>query len=336
MVRRVQVATVAAALALWACDAREKPAVPTIPAAPATATPSAAPAPSAAPSAAPSDALPLGAMQSVVTLDPGTPTQQAALNAAKEELASGHEKPALEHFRKAMQGPLTGTSVSAALATADLLVARHHTDEAAALYKEMLHTASLVPEVQFAAGRFFWERGDDASAIGALQATLALQPDFLPAWQLLGIVQSRAGRNGDAGRTLTEYELRMNKFVRRANDQARPPGDRLAAVQLLSTVADDRAVEATVQALHDPVAGIRLAAAQILAEDEAPEALQGLSEAALAEKDPDLRVVLAGLLDTARHRAHREAAGPLPALPAPPSAAVHGPTSGVAPSRGAP
>jgi HEAT repeat protein len=250
-------------------------------------------------------------------LPPGTPTQLAALNGAKAALIEGRDREALAAFRQAMEGGLTGTSVSAALAVAELLLAKGATDEAGALYRDLVVRARYVPEVQYAAGRFFWGAGDAARALLALTTAVSLQPDFLPAWELLGLVQARAGKNTEAGRTLTEYELRLGRLVKRAADAGVPAGDRLAALEMLSLLSDERALDGLLTGLRDPEPDIRLAVAELLVDEPSPRALEALSQTALAEKHPELRAALTGVLDRARRRAAAETASPLPPLPRP-------------------
>ena len=270
-----------------------------------------------APVAASSPSAPASLLPTPESLPEGTPTQRAALNRAKVSLLAGRDREALAGFRQAMEGGMTGTSVSAALATAELLVAKGREAEALELYQQLVERARLIPEVQYAAGRFFWERGDDAAAQRALETALLVQGDFLPAWRLLGMAQARAGKKTEAGRTLTEYELRLGRLARRAGDLARTAGDRLSALQLLSMLDDERAVSALVDALKDPERGVRTAMADILAEEEDPAALVALAGAALSEQDPDVRLHLADALARARLRARAETATPLPALPRP-------------------
>jgi tetratricopeptide (TPR) repeat protein len=309
----------AAASLLLACRA-ESPAPTQVP---ASAPPSGA-ASTRPPSAT---ALPTApAPPTPETLAEGTPTQLAALNGAKAALAAGKDREALALFREAMEGGMTGTSVSAALAAAELLSARGRDAEALELYRQLVVRAQLIPEVQFTAARFFWTHGDDKGAQAALENALVVQPDFLPAWRLLGMAQARAGKKTEAGRTLTEYELRLGRIVRRSADLGVPAGERLGALVLLSMLDDDRGVEALVKALKDPDAGLRAAVAEMLADENAPEALAGLASAALAEKDPDVRLHIATQLARARAHARAETASPLPGLPRP----------AVAPSSGAP
>ncbi|MCK6571382.1 hypothetical protein L6V77_09825 [Myxococcota bacterium] len=253
-------------------------------------------------------------------LPEGTPTQLAALNGAKVALAAGRDREALTAFRQAMEGGLTGTSVSAALAVAELLQAKGGFEEAGALYRDLVVRARYVPEVQYTAGRFFWTSGDAARALLALTTAVSLQPDFLPAWELLGIVQARAGKNTEAGRTLTEYELRLSRLVARSAATDVPPGDRLAAFEMLSLLSDERALDGLLVGLRDSEPDIRLAVAELLVEEPAPRALEAIAQAALAEKHPQARAALAGVLDRARRRAAAETATPLPALPRPSAA----------------
>lgn len=278
------------------------------------ASPAVAVRESAAPSAPPTAA---GSVTPTEMLPEGTPTQLAALNSGKGALAAGRDREALSAFRQAMEGGLTGTSVSAALVVAELLEAKGASEEAAALYRDLVVRARYVPEVQYTAGRFFWTSGDTARAVLALTTAVSQQPDFLPAWQLLGIVQARAGKNTEAGRTLTEYEIRLSRLIARVAATAVPAGDRLAAFEMLSLLSDERALDGLLVGLRDSEPDIRVAVAELLVEEPAPRALEAIAQAALAEKHPDARAALAVILDRARRRAAAETASPVPPLPRP-------------------
>ncbi len=311
------VAALAPVALMSACTPPPPPSgAPTVPASGPAAEPVSGPptAPPPASQVAPPHAL------SAAELKPGTPSQLRALELAKRALAGGRDREALSHFQTAMTGALNGTSLSASLAAAELLSQRD-AEGAAAIYERLLDEARFVPEVQFTAGRFFFVHGRTGSAKRALEASTLLQPDFLPGWVLLGTVQAQAGASIEAAATLTEYERRLNAAVRRANDMVLPPGDRLAALEVLALVDDDRATRALVTALRDPVAGVRVAAAELMAEDGSAEALQALAEAVTSEQDPAMRAALFPFLARAREQALKETRSPLPALPtvAPPA-----------------
>ncbi len=318
MTRAARVWSPLAFVFLAACA--DPPRAPALTAAPSTTAPP-VPASSASTLAPPPPVSGAPTLVTAETLGPGTPAQEQALNVAKAYVAEGRVREAESWFEKAAEGPLTGIAVSARLASADLLATRGDVAGAERVYARLTEEARLIPEVQLVAGRFYWGQGKDATAVHALEAAVALQPDLLPAWSLLGIVQAKAGRGVEAARTLTEYEKRLNKFVRRANDLTQTPGDRVEALELLSTVVDERCVDAMVKALRDPVPAVRLVSAQLLADEDAPEALTALSEAALAEADPQSRAAMALIFKRARDRAVAETAAPPMSMPAPGSSA---------------
>ncbi len=297
------------ASALVACTSPTSaptPAAPqTTPPVPATERASEPPA-SAAPSMVTPD-----------TLGPGTPSQVQWLNLATSMFNEGKVREAEDVYAKAAEGPVTGTSISARLALADLWASRGAHDKAGPAFELLLTDARLIAEVQLVAGRYFATQGKDASARHALEAALVLQPDLLPALSLLGIVQARSGRATEAAQTLAKYEARLERFVRAVTDMTTAPGDRIEAIKLLSTVVDERCVTAMVRALRDPVPHVRLVAAQFLAEEDDPTALTALSEAALAEADPESRIAMALIFKRARDRAVAETAAPPPSMPRP-------------------
>jgi tetratricopeptide (TPR) repeat protein len=302
-----------------ACNRAPDVAPPAASSSPASANAGQVDPPKVTATTAPASASAPGSATPTEMLPEGTPTQLAALNGAKAALAAGRDREALAGFRQAMEGGLSGTSVSAALAVAELLQAKGETESAGALYRDLVVRARYVPEVQYAAGRFFWTSGDAARALQALTTSVSLQPDFLPAWELLGLVQARAGKNTEAGRTLTEYERRLSRLVQRAANSTVTAGDRLAAFEMLSLLSDERALDGLLVGLRDTEPDIRLAVAELLVEEPAPRALEAIARAALEEKHPELRAALTGVLGRARRRAAAETATPVPALPRPES-----------------
>jgi len=285
-------------------------------------TPPPAPTPAPPPSSAvpPASAPPASAPPSMVTaetLGPGTAEQAQSLNLATALFNEGKRREAEDWYAKAAEGPVTGASISARLALADLWASRGAHDKAGPAYERLLDDARLIAEVQLVAGRYFATQGKDASARRALEAAIALQPDLLPALSLLGIVQARSGKAAEGAQTLARYEARLERFVRVVTDMTVPPGDRIEAIKLLSTVVDERCVTAMVRALRDPVAHVRLVAAQFLAEEDDPTALKALSEAALSEADPESRIAMALIFKRARDRALAETAAPPPSMPRP-------------------
>jgi HEAT repeat protein len=152
-------------------------------------------------------------------------------------------------------------------------------------------------------------------AVEAYKAAIHGQPDLLPAYSSLGVALARAGRNDEAAPVLLEYETRLNDVLRRFHDAKVSLGDRLAIVDLLATVSDERVTKVLIDALKDPDARMRMAAGNVLGDDDSAEALLALAQATPVESDAVAKRVLFEALRRARDRAH--ASEPKPQMPGP-------------------
>ncbi len=288
-------------LAMAGCAKTSAPAPASAPVtAPASGAPSLAPASAQGEVAArplgPSDPLP-----------PGTEAQDAAFESAQAALAAGDEGAATTHFLAAAKGPATGTFVSASLAAADLLTRRGRVAEARTVYEAVLAVAGHLAEVQFTAGRFFAGQEAPERAIEAFQAAVRVQPEFLPAYTLLGALLVQKGQKEDAARMLLEYERRLVERLRQVDAPRAPEVERLATIDLLSVLVDERAEGMLRRLLTDDSPAIRMAAAVAVADQDEPEALVALANALTEERDYTARQVLKEALGRARERALRAA-----------------------------
>lgn len=307
------------ALAAFACPGCNS-APPTGPAPASVASAPDAPK-SAASLAPPSDAPPIPPGTPTV-LGAGTDGQLEAFELAQQALDRGDEDKAIEYFERASDGPITGTSVSAGLAAANLHELRERPNRAQAIYVRLVALAPGVPELRFAAARFFAGQRDTARAIEGFRATIRHQPDFLPAYPLLAALWVQQDKQDDAAQLLLGYETRLNTQLRRLREDATPPGDKRAIIDLLALMNDERATAALVKALKDPTPEVRQSAAAVLGGDDSAEGLKALAEATLAETDPIVRQVMIAALKRARDAARAELGVPAatPSLPAPTSA----------------
>lgn len=289
-----------------------------------------APAPSRAPaSTAPisksvSSATPASkAPASKAVIPPGTPTELGPgtdgqieyFELGKQALDKGDEATALKHFLRASDGPVSGASVSAALAAASLHEMRKRPDQARAIFVRMVALAPGVPELRFAAARFFAGERDTARAIEGFRATIRHQPEFLPAYPLLAALWMQAGKQDDATQLLLTYESKLNAQLRRLRDAQSAQGDKVAIIDLLALIEDERATEGMIRALKDAAPEVRIAAAGALGDDGSAEALKALAEALTAESDPIAKQVLIAATRRARDAARKSLQG-APASPA--------------------
>ncbi|MCB9548365.1 MAG: hypothetical protein H6706_21360 [Myxococcales bacterium] len=271
------------------------------PAAPASASPVTAGPVSAAPaSAAPASAAPAS---EAAPLPPGTEAQDAALAEGQTALAEGRPEAALRAFLAGSEGPVTGASVSAGLAAAALLEDQKRVDEAEALYLALQARAREVAEVQFVVGRFLAGRERTADAIAAFQAAIRLQPDFLPAYPLLSALLVGGGQRDVAAELLVDYERRLAARIRRVQTEGASDAERVAIVDLLAVLVDERAEEVLRGLLAAESPAVRMAAAGAVADQEEPAALVALAEALGRERDYTAQQVIRAALKRARDRA---------------------------------
>jgi tetratricopeptide (TPR) repeat protein len=235
----------------------------------------------------------------------------------KQALDAGNEATALTHFLRASDGPVSGASVSAALAAANLHELRDRPDQAKAIFVRMVALAPGVPELRFAAARFFAGQRDTERAIEGFRATIRHQPEFLPAYPLLAALWMQAGKQDDATQLLLTYESKLNTQLRRLRDVQSARADKVSVIDLLALIEDERATEGIMRALKDQAPEVRIAAAGALGDDSSAEALTALVEALKAETDPIARQVLIAATRRARDAARKSLEAPSPTMPAP-------------------
>ncbi|MGK0360890.1 MAG: tetratricopeptide (TPR) repeat protein [Bradymonadia bacterium] len=305
------------ALLCFGCDQSSKPGAGG-PKLPGSTAPASAPASSAAASVTPASKA-IVAPGTPTILVPGTEDQIEYFELGKEALDKGDEQTALKHFLRASDGAVSGASVSAGLAAANLHELRDRPDQAKAIFVRMVALAPGVPELRFAAARFFGSQRDTGRAIEGFEATIRHQPEFLPAYPLLAVLWMQAGKNDDATQLLLTYETKLNTQLRRLKSVDVHPTDKRSIIDLLALVGDERATQGLIKALEDPAPVVRLSAAGALGEDPSSEALAALAKAMLAEREPVVKQVMIAATRRARDAARADLKFAPPAMPAPAS-----------------
>lgn len=250
-------------------------------------------------------------------LSEGTPDQLLALKAGNEALARGDDSAALAGFIEAFDGPTTGASISGGLAAAELHAQAGRDAEAGAIYERLLQMAPDIAEIRFTAGRFYSGSGQPEKAVTQLEKAIALQPDFLPAYPLLGGVLAATGAAGQSAELMLTYETRLKLLVDKLADPGIAGQSKVPIIDVLALIEDDRATRALIGAVASNSVHARLAAADALSHDPDPAALEAISKAALAETDPIARRALAASLKAAKQRFDAGSRHPEPKMPAP-------------------
>ncbi len=224
-------------------------------------------------------------------LPEGTPKQLRNLEQGKAMLQAGDKEAAAAHFEAASYGDVTGARVSALLALGDLERERGRTAETVRLHEQAGNIAPGVPEVQLQLGRAYLLVGRTKDAEKALRQAVNMEPRLLAGWVDLGGLLAKTGRADEAARTYLKYEKYLFDLVRRL--KAGDDSDRLVAVDALSLAAgDDKAVVALAEALSDPSAPVRAAAATALGDSGVPAAAPALATALTSERSEEVRRAL--------------------------------------------
>lgn len=222
-------------------------------------------------------------------LGEGTQEQQTMLIQAKTAFLANDYDTAEGFFRHlANSEPISGPTVTAALALGQIYTESDRKDEALSLYKSLVEDVPNVAEVQLVVARAYASVGESTAAMRAFEKTLELQPDFVFVHAELGNLFLQAGRNDDAAAAFLKYEQRVYAMASALENPETPDNERLQIVENFGLITDDRATEATVVALVDKHPQIRLTAAANLGELNVTAALGILEK--MAVEDPDMQV----------------------------------------------
>lgn len=250
-------------------------------------------------------------------MDEGTAEQLLALRTGTDAMARGDRSAAMAAFVEAFDGPTTGASISAGLALAELHQQAERAPDAEAIYARLLQMAPEMAEIRFTAGRFYSATGKHTEAVTQLRRAIALEPDFLPAYPMLGGVLANTGQQQQAAELMLTYETRLKRLIDRVGDPSVQPARKLPAIDVFALIDDDRVTRILIAALRDASTKVRLAAADALVDDPDAAALEALATAALAEQDPIARRALTASLKAAKARFDAAGRTPTPAMPAP-------------------
>ncbi len=225
-------------------------------------------------------------------LGAGTPEQVELLMTAKADFLADNWDAAQVVFEKlATTGPISGPQVTAMIALAEIYKSKNETAKASALYMDLLARAPDIAEVQFIAGRSLAENGDTTKGIAAYEKAIALDDNYLQAFVELGGLYVKAGRTEDANKTFLLYEQRIYTMAKVLEDKTADPIYKLEILEIFSFVKDDRANQAIIGALVDPVPEVRERAVTLTEEFFLGEAVETIRR--LSIEDPDTRVRIA-------------------------------------------
>lgn len=245
----------------------------------------AAPVPDAAPPEAPPE-------PAADPLAPPTAEQVSLLNAAKDALANDNAEAAIQGFEALVRTePMSGVKLSGILALADIYVGSEQNARAEALLEDAQRQAPRVAELPFVLGRTYKAAGKPEKAILAFQEALRLQPLFLQAHVEIGGLYGQLGESQKAAEAFLQYERELYRHAKLLEDPETHPIDKIKIAEAFSLIPDDRATEALLNDLRDPVRPVRFAVVEALSEIGTRAAIPRLEEvAAEAERDGDIQL----------------------------------------------
>lgn len=228
----------------------------------------------------------------------GTPEQVELLMTAKADFLADNWDAAQVVFEKlATTGPISGPQVTAMIALAEIYKSKNETAKASALYMDLLARAPDIAEVQFIAGRSLAENGETTKGIAAYEKAIALDSNYLQAFVELGGLYVKAGRTEDANKTFLLYEQRIYTMAKVLEDKAADPIYKLEILEVFSFVKDDRANQAIIGALVDPVPEVRERAVTLTEEFFLGEAVETIRRLSIEDPDTRVRIAARGAID---------------------------------------
>lgn len=281
--------------ALGACEPSEPAQSPpvTVPGAPKpqTKAPPEAPEANAASEGTDEDTTAPAKTGAPTELPPGTPEQQEALMQAKMAFLQNRLVEAEELFKDtASAEPVTGDTVSAAIALGQIYSETGRRQRALELYNDLRARVSDLPEVLLVLARTMAELDRPEDAIATYEEALEAQPDYIFLLTELAELHIQQGNQEKAGELLYTYEQRVHTLANRLEDHTTAPEDRLYLVDVFSFVDDERGYRALIEALDDPHPQVRRAAAITVGELQLDEARNILQRVAIEDEATEVRL----------------------------------------------
>ncbi len=235
-------------------------------------------------------------------LPEGTAEQQAKLIEGRTAFLSDQFEEAEEIFKElAFEEPVTGDTISAAVALAQIYIETGRSERALELFADLEEHIAHIPEVLFVLAGVYAELGHPQRAIRAYDRTYALNRDYIFVLPQMAELLIAQGEEEKAGELLFRYEQRVYQMaeILESPDRASEK-DRLYVLDILALLHDERAHDALQKALGDPSAQIRGGAALALADLAVVEARDDIEELAVEDDDQSVRDAARVALDSLR------------------------------------
>lgn len=224
-----------------------------------------------------------------VALPEGTAEQQELMMSARTAfLTDNYEDAERAFLQLSTSEPVTGTTVSAAIALAQIFVETGRPEQALNLMAELQENVEDLPEILLVIARVYSDLDRPGEALKAYDQAIQKQPNFIFILTEMAEILLEAGEEEKAGILLIRYEKELQEMATalEATDRTTPQ-HRLYIVDIFSMLHDELAHNALIAALDDPAPHVRQHAAQALGELGVPEAREPLQKLAI-EDESDL------------------------------------------------
>lgn len=262
------------------------------------------------PESAPLDEQPEHTESHPAELPDGTDEQQDLLMEGRTAFVSGEYQRATEIFEHlAFDDPVTGDTVSAAIALAQIYIETGRPDEARALFDELEGHVAEHPEVLLVLARTYADIEEFDRAAETYHRAWEKNPRYIFLLPEKAQALLAAGDEDRASQVLLVYERRLVELKAYLDQpEESTPDQRRYVIDVFGLLDDERAHDAVEEALvDDPSAEVRRFAAQILGEAEVFDAEDTLRVAAVEDDAQEVRQTARRALETLREmRKHYE------------------------------
>lgn len=225
------------------------------------------------------------------SLPEGTEEQLDLLSRARIAFIADYQEIAEEYFYElATSEPITGATVSAAIALGQIYVESGRAEEALKLMDDLQDHAGSLPEVLLVTGRVYAALHEPMRALQAYDRALQAQKDYIFLFVDMAELLFQIDEKERANQLLHRYESRLAELAQvLESPEETTAAQRLYVLDIFSMVDDDRAHAAIYRALDDPSPQVRQTSIVLLATFRIDEARERLRALAIDDPDEDVR-----------------------------------------------
>lgn len=224
-------------------------------------------------------------------LPEGTPEQQEKMNLARAAFLSDRYEIAEGLFAElARAQPVTGTTVSAALALAQIFIETDRPEEALDLLNDVRKSVEDLPEVLLVIARVYRQLERPAEALRTFDRALQVQPNYIFIYTEMAQIFFEEDDKERGQQLLLRYEQKIEQLATALEDQEKTSEEeRIYLVDIFALIHDERGHQALIKALEDQSPHIRARAAQALGELAVYEAKDALEQIAVEDSSELVR-----------------------------------------------